>query len=262
MHTSYEHDKLTERDRYERRARALLARIDSLEFGPDGAASQPLAIRRPYIVFEEYVRHSVRPGDDVLDVCCGTGLFSLVAARAGAHVTAADIAEYNLTIAYRRAQRAGLSLQAVVADAERLPFADGSFDVVTCAGSLSYVDLEKLLGEITRLVRPGGSFICVDSLNHNPIYRLNRYAHYLRGHRTKSVISRTPTLTTVGLLAAAFPVENQTRFFGIFSWLSPLFHPWLGSEHTAALLDHWDDHLPALHRYAFKFVFAGRKSEV
>jgi 2-polyprenyl-3-methyl-5-hydroxy-6-metoxy-1,4-benzoquinol methylase len=87
MH-ALEHDKLAERDRYDRRARLLLADGDLLSLGPEGAASQPLPLRRPYTVFEQYIRCSVRPGDAALDICCGTGLFSLVAARAGAQATA------------------------------------------------------------------------------------------------------------------------------------------------------------------------------
>ena len=76
-------------------------------------------------------------------------------------------------------------LQTVVADMEQLPFENESFNVVTCAGSLSYGDAEKVDSEIRRVIKPSGFFICVDSLNNNPVYRLNRFIHDLKKERTK-----------------------------------------------------------------------------
>lgn len=251
-------DREIERRRYDERAARLLDVADE-RIGPDGAEAIEIVLQRPYVVYEEFIRAVACPGVAVLDVCCGDGLHSLTAARAGAGVTVSDIAENNLRVVQMRARRSGVSVKTLIANSESVPLADASFDVITCAGSLSYVDLAKFLAESDRLLRPGGRFICVDSLNHNPIYRLNRYLHYIRGHRTKSVISRTPTLTTLHLLAAAFPVGMQVRFFGMFSWLSPVLNPCLGHIRTAALLNYLDDHAAAFQRYAFKFVFAGSK---
>ena len=49
-----------------------------------------------------------------------------------------------------------------------------------------------VLNEIHRVLKQNGIFICIDSLNENPIYKLNRYLHYLRGNRTKSTLKRMP----------------------------------------------------------------------
>ena len=64
---------------------------------------------------------------------------------------------------------------------EDLPFSNNSFDVVASAGSLSYGSKKIVDKEILRILRPNGIFICVDSLNNNPIYRFNRFQNYLRG---------------------------------------------------------------------------------
>jgi ubiquinone/menaquinone biosynthesis C-methylase UbiE len=55
-------------------------------------------------------------------------------------------------------------------------------------------DNDKVLDEIYRVLKNKGAFIAIDSLNNNPIYRLNRYLHYLKGERSLSTIARMPDL--------------------------------------------------------------------
>ena len=72
----------------------------------------------------------VRAGERVLDVAAGNGNATLAAARRFAHVTSTDYVPALLDKGRERAQAEGLAVQFQVADAEALPFADGSFDVV------------------------------------------------------------------------------------------------------------------------------------
>src|SRR3954447_9875184 len=69
----------------------------------------------------------IEPRMRVLDVAAGTGNASLAAARLGARVTASDLTPELLEAGRRRASAEGLELAWVEADAERLPFGDGSF---------------------------------------------------------------------------------------------------------------------------------------
>ena len=69
---------------------------------------------------------------------------------------------------------------------ENLPYEKNTFDVVCCAGSLSYGNNLLVLNEINGVLKSDGYFISVDNLNENPIYKLNRYIHYIRGNRTLS----------------------------------------------------------------------------
>lgn len=254
---NHDQDRDVERRRYNARAAGQLS---GPELGPDGAEGLTPVLRRPYLVFEEWVRQHAAPGGAVLDVCCGDGIHSLVAARLGARVTVADLAENNLVVAQTRASRAGLKIHPIIANAESLPLPDESFDLVTCVGSLSYVDPSLFLSEVHRLLRPGGAFIFVDSLNHNPVYRLNRWRHYRRGHRSLSTLRRMPTLETLDLILRDFP-DTQFSYHGVFSFLAPLLRP-LGSERAARWLDRADRQLPWLHRYAFKVVGVGHKSRL
>src|SRR3954453_19236799 len=80
---------------------------------------------------EEFIaRLDIKPGMRVLDVACGTGNLAIPAARAGAEVTGADIATNLLEQARARAEAEGLKVRFEEGDAEHLPYADGSFDLV------------------------------------------------------------------------------------------------------------------------------------
>src|SRR6476620_7517703 len=72
----------------------------------------------------------IGPGTRVLDVAAGTGNAAIPAAHAGAHVTATDLTPELLEAGRRRAEAAGVELDWLEADAEHLPFADESFDLV------------------------------------------------------------------------------------------------------------------------------------
>jgi len=101
----------------------------------------------------------VRPGDRVLDTCCGTGDLALADARAGGRVTGVDFSEEMLA----RAERKAPEFQWVQADAAALPFDDESFEVVTVGfGIRNLADLEAGLAELARVLVPGGRLGCLE----------------------------------------------------------------------------------------------------
>src|SRR3954470_21002440 len=94
----------------------------------------------------------------VLDVAAGTGNASLPAAHRGAHVTASDLTPELLDAGRRRAQAHGVALEWVEADAEALPFADGSFDVVMSAiGVMFAPHHHEAADELVRVCDTGGT---------------------------------------------------------------------------------------------------------
>jgi SAM-dependent methyltransferase len=98
------------------------------------------------------------PGMRVLDVAAGTGNASLPAAARGAEVTASDLTPELLDAGRRRAEAEGLELEWVEADAEALPFEDGSFDVVMSAiGAMFAPHHQATADELVRVCRPGGT---------------------------------------------------------------------------------------------------------
>lgn len=99
----------------------------------------------------------LRPGSRVLDVACGTGHVALEAARMTCDVTGIDYVPELVDVARRRAQAEGLEVDFQVADAEDLPFGDGSFDFVLSAiGTMFTADHDRAASELVRVCRPGG----------------------------------------------------------------------------------------------------------
>src|SRR5215211_7014033 len=95
----------------------------------------------------------VRPGDRVLDVCCGTGDLALAAAEAGGRVTGLDFSAPML----KRARRKSPEVDWVAGDALALPFTDASFDATAVGfGVRNLDDLPRGLSELRRVLRPGG----------------------------------------------------------------------------------------------------------
>jgi ubiquinone/menaquinone biosynthesis C-methylase UbiE len=109
----------------------------------------------------------IRPGMRVLDLATGTGQPALTIARLvgpGGHVTATDISAAMLETAEENARAAGITnITFRQTDAHELPFADASFDAVTCTiGAMYFVEIRKALEEVRRVLRPGGraAFAC------------------------------------------------------------------------------------------------------
>jgi demethylmenaquinone methyltransferase / 2-methoxy-6-polyprenyl-1,4-benzoquinol methylase len=95
----------------------------------------------------------VRPGDRVLDGCCGTGDLAVACARVGAEVTGLDFSPRML----ERARRKSSAVTWIEGDALALPFPDGSFDAATVGfGVRNVADLGRGLAELARVLVPGG----------------------------------------------------------------------------------------------------------
>ena len=99
----------------------------------------------------------LREGDRVLDVAAGSGNASIPAARTGAEVVAADLAPELFEAGRALASEQGVQLTWQEADAEALPFADNSFDVVmSCVGVMFAPDHQRAADELIRVCRSGG----------------------------------------------------------------------------------------------------------
>jgi SAM-dependent methyltransferase len=105
-------------------------------------------------------RIAIPPGTEMLDVGCGAGQIAIPAARAGVRVTGADIAANLVEEARSRAVAEGLDARFEEADAEMLPYADASFDVVvSLIGAMFAPRPDRVAAELVRVCRPGGRVI-------------------------------------------------------------------------------------------------------
>jgi demethylmenaquinone methyltransferase/2-methoxy-6-polyprenyl-1,4-benzoquinol methylase len=115
-----------------------------------------------------------QPGQRALDLCCGTGDLALALARRGAQVTGLDFSEEMLDAAQRRQSRvqgqvpggvdhASRTPHFVRGDAQRIPFPDNSFDIVTVGyGLRNLANWETGLREMWRVANPGGRLVVLD----------------------------------------------------------------------------------------------------
>ena len=114
------------------------------------------------------------PGEDVLDIGCGAGMDTLVAAQmvgADGYVTGIDMTPDMAAKARRSAAEMGLANVTIVdGSAEELPFADAGFDVVISNGVIDLIpDKEAVFSEIARVLRPGGRIQLADVTIQRPV---------------------------------------------------------------------------------------------
>ncbi|NBW82985.1 3-demethylubiquinone-9 3-O-methyltransferase [bacterium] len=102
---------------------------------------------------------------NVLDLGCGGGFVSEELARRGARVVGVDPSAPLLGVAKQHSLSGGLSIDYRVGTGEQIPAPDAAFDVVVCVDVLEHVaDLEKVLKEVHRVLKPGGLFL-YDTIN-------------------------------------------------------------------------------------------------
>ena len=173
-------------------------------------------------------------------------------------VTSTDISSKSVEVMKKKFSNYS-NFSAEVADIEQLPFTDESFDIVCSAGSLSYGNNDVVMNEIHRVLKEGGVIIAVDSLNNNPIYKCNRYMHYLRGDRSKSTLRRMPNINLIVKYRKKFGYA-KVRYFGSITWLFPFLSKIL-TEQAITKLSTWIDVAFNIQRSAFKFVIIAKKQK-
>lgn len=146
----------------------------------------------------------VRPGDVVLDICTGTGSVAIRAGEEvkspGGKVVALDFSHGMLKKARRKIKDSTRErVHLVEADVSSMPFADGSFDVVTCSHAMYELTAQARkegLGEIRRVLKKGGSFFMME--HEVPEKPFIRFLYYVRlttmGSRENRGFARDETL--------------------------------------------------------------------
>lgn len=115
---------------------------------------------------------SLRKGQRVLDVGCGTGIFTRLLAQKGLNVTGVDESEKMLSHAKSKSELDGVEF--INANAENLPFPDAHFDRVLCAFMLEFAsNTLKVVTEMIRVLKPGGIMV-IATLNSAGIWAKGR----------------------------------------------------------------------------------------
>ncbi|MFO7263493.1 MAG: bifunctional demethylmenaquinone methyltransferase/2-methoxy-6-polyprenyl-1,4-benzoquinol methylase [Bacillaceae bacterium G1] len=129
----------------------------------------------------------LRPGDKALDLCCGTGDWTISLARVvgpEGHVYGLDFSPKMLEIGQKKVQEADVAdrVTLVEGNAMKLPFPDDTFDAVTIGFALRNVpDVKQVLKEMVRVTKPGGQVVSLE-LSHPtwPVFRQVYWFYFQR----------------------------------------------------------------------------------
>jgi len=185
----------------------------------------------------------VRPGTRVLDVGCGVGRLVLRMARRGCRVTGVELMRPDLRRARRLLQEARQQAELIEGDGGRLPFADESFDFVSCTETLEHVaDYGLALRELARVLRSGGRLVVSvpDTLPEivarglSELYRSDPWGH--RRIFTRGGIARAVEAAGPRVYARRLRNSVETVYWTLLRLVDacPLLRGW-----AAAALDRW-----------------------
>lgn len=242
-------DKIIELNRYNRRAVKFLSGDEKQK------KKTPLYLISPYKFYFSLFKKLNRKLK-ILEIGAGTGENSEQLIKMSFNVCATDISPVSVKVMNLKFSKYN-NFSSKVADMEKLPFKNKSFDVVCSAGSLSYGDNQIVMNEIYRVLKVGGYAVIVDSLNNNPIYRVNRYINYLRGQRSISVIERIPDINLINKLIMKFGY-GKVKFFGSLTWIFPILNIFL-SDKLIYKFSNFFDRKFKIKKSAFKFVLMLKK---
>jgi len=249
-----EERKKTEIDYYNKKGEELLAQ------GQDGKEDfegfDPF-IMSSYKFLQEYLKDKCKD-KELLDYGCGNAVHSFWLTKLGAKVTGIDLSEKLLEIARKQKERTckDCNVNFVMMDCEKLEFEDNSFDIIFDGGTFSSLDLNKALPELSRVLRPSGFLIGIETFGHNPITNLKRELNKLLGKRTGWAASHIFSLKDIELSKKYFN-DVKVYYFHVISWLAIPFLKISLFKGVLKFLESIDKILlkvPFLKRYSFKVV--------
>ena len=236
-------DKKIEIDRYDQRA------LEVLNYKKNSKKKIKDYINVPYQYYFSLLKKLKKT--KLLEIGAGTGQNTFRLIKMKSNVCATDISPRSVEVMSQKYSKYK-NFSSKVADMEKLPFKNKSFDVICSAGSLSYGDNNKVMSEIYRILKLGGWVVLVDSLNDNPIYRFNRYINYIKGNRSWSTLKRMPNVNLIDKYIKKFGY-GKVRFFGSITWAFPLLKIVL-AEKVITKISNWVDQILNVKKSAFKFV--------
>ena len=146
------------------------AGLQALDYAPDMVRDLPEAVAASYCgVGNPFILGPIHEGEAILDIGCGAGVDSIIAARLvgpSGSVTGIDLVPEMLARASENVRLAGLdNVTFEESPAEQLPFPDNRFDMVISNGVFNLVvDKVKALGEVFRVLKPEGRFRLADQV--------------------------------------------------------------------------------------------------
>ena len=184
-------------------------------------------------------------------------------AKISKKVVGIDLSENSLRLAKERIEKEkiGGKVEIISMDCEKLSFPDNSFDVVFDGGTFSSLDIKKALGEISRVLKPDGFLVGIETFGHNPLANLKRKLNEKTGKRTSWAAGHIIQKKDLKEMNKYFE-KKEVYFFHLISFI---IFPFLKVPIFIFLLKLMEVgervllKIPFLKKYAFKIVFVSFK---
>lgn len=177
-------------------------------------------------------------GSTFMDLGCGLGAQSVMAARNGFGVSGIDISPESVEETKAALAKEGYSGDIRVMDAENLEFADNSFDLIVCSGVLHHMDVNAVFPEMARVLKPGGEVVAIEALGYNPAIRA--YRRLTPKLRTAWEPDHIITFKELNLARNNFG-KIETRNFFLLSIIAVFFRKTFLFKPVLAVLDALDN---------------------
>lgn len=251
-----EERKKIEIEHYDKKGDELLSQNNCKQEG-DFEGFNPF-VMSSYQFLPTYLRDKCY-GKELLDYGCGNGVHSFWIANLGAKVIAIDLSEKLLEVAKKKKESnyQNSNVDFISMDCEKLDFNDNSFDIIFNGGSFSSLDLTQALPELSRVLKPNGFLLGIETFGHNPIANLKRKINKILGKRTGWAASHIFSITDLELSKQYFS-DIEIYYFHIISWLAIPFLKFKIARYFLNFLELLDKvfvKMPFLKKYAFKVVF-------
>jgi ubiquinone/menaquinone biosynthesis C-methylase UbiE len=142
----------------------------------------------------ERLRAVLPPGGEMLEVAPGPGYCAIEVAKAGPYrVTGLDISRTMVELAHKNALEAGVEVDFRHGNVSAMPFADNSFDLVSCSAAFkNFSEPHQALEEMRRVLRPGATAVIIDLRKDVPMSEIRKYF----GATELGTVERWATLAT------------------------------------------------------------------
>jgi SAM-dependent methyltransferase len=186
----------------------------------------------------------------ILEFGCGEGNSAIALARKGAVISAIDVSYAHIQVAQASAAAQQVQVDFQMMSAEKLEFADTSFDLACGKGILHHLQLDRAFSGIARTLKPDGKAVFLEPMGHNPM--INLYRRLTPSLRCKD---EHPLKMWDLQCARDYFGTVETRFYHLSSLLAVPFRRVPGSHALFAFLEATDRllfaSLPWLQRHAW-----------
>jgi len=232
-----------------------------------GAEALNIGFRAPFLFCEKWICRHIPRQAKILDFGCGSGSCMVYFSRKGYSMTGFDISPQALHLGKELSEKLQLTdkFRVFLSSGETIPLKDESIDLVFSSAVLSFVDLNKAMTEIVRVLKPSGTLVILDTLGHNPLLNFKRYLNLKKGTRTSWSVRHILKQEDIYKIRGFF--NNGTcRYFDLFvlhfallamplrskfSRLERLLSPFV---FIARAIDTMILAVPLFRKFSFKFV--------